>query len=39
MLDTGEVAVRLPPGRVVVSSLPVQGGLLPSDAAAWILTD
>ncbi|MBT0772219.1 glycoside hydrolase family 13 protein [Kineosporia sp. J2-2] len=38
MLNTGEVAVPLPPGRVVLSSLSVDGGLLPPDAAAWIVT-
>jgi alpha-glucosidase len=39
MLNTGAVAVPLPPGRVVLSSSPVEGGLLPPDAAAWIVTD
>ncbi|GAA3619903.1 glycoside hydrolase family 13 protein [Kineosporia mesophila] len=39
VLNTGEVAIPLPPGRVVLSSSPVEGGLLPPDAAAWIVTD
>jgi alpha-glucosidase len=39
MLNTGEVAVPLPPGRVVLSSSPTEGALLPPDAAAWIVTD
>ena len=38
MLNTGAVAVRLPPGRVVLSSSPTRGDLLPPDAAAWIVT-
>ncbi|MCD5310176.1 glycoside hydrolase family 13 protein [Kineosporia babensis] len=39
VLNTGAVAVPLPPGRVVLSSSPLAGELLPPDAAAWILTD
>ncbi len=39
LLNTGEVAVPLPPGRVVLSSSPTEGALLPPDAAAWIVTD
>ncbi|WP_285623335.1 glycoside hydrolase family 13 protein [Kineosporia sp. NBRC 101677] len=39
VLNTGAVAVPLPPGRVVLSSSPLEGELLPPDAAAWILAD
>ena len=36
MVNTGAAPVPLPPGDVVLSSVPVEGDLLPSDAAAWI---
>jgi alpha-glucosidase len=39
MINTGPAPVPLTPGEVVLCSLPVEGGLLPSDAAAWIVTD
>jgi alpha-glucosidase len=38
IVNTGSVPVPLPPGRVVRSSLPTEGNLLPADAAAWIVT-
>jgi alpha-glucosidase len=37
MVNTGTVPVPLPPGEVVLSSVPVEGNLLPGDAAAWLL--
>jgi alpha-glucosidase len=39
IVNTGSVPVPLPPGRVVLSSIPVEGNLLPGDAAAWIVTE
>ena len=39
IVNTGVEPIPLPPGRVVLSSVPVEGNLLPSDAAAWIVTD
>jgi alpha-glucosidase len=36
MVNTGAVPVPLPPGDVVLSSVPLEAGLLPADAAAWI---
>ena len=39
VVNTGRTPVPLPPGRVVLSSVPVEPGLLPSDATAWIVTD
>jgi alpha-glucosidase len=39
VVNTGAVPIPVPPGRVVLSSVPVEGNLLPSDAAAWIVTD
>ncbi len=39
MVNTGAAPVPLPPGRVVLSSVPTEGNLLPADAAAWIVTD
>jgi alpha-glucosidase len=38
IVNTGAVPVPLPPGRVILSSVPVEGGLLPGDAAAWVVT-
>ncbi|MFI7586860.1 glycoside hydrolase family 13 protein [Spongisporangium articulatum] len=38
MVNTSSAPIPLPPGRVVLSSLPLEGDLLPSDAAAWITT-
>jgi alpha-glucosidase len=38
MVNTGNVPVPLPPGEVALSSLPLEGNLLPADTAAWILT-
>jgi alpha-glucosidase len=38
MVNTSRAPVPLPPGDVVLSSLPLEGGLLPPDAAAWITT-
>jgi glycosidase len=35
--NLGPRAVPLPPGTVVVSSAPLQAGLLPPDATAWII--
>lgn len=37
VVNTAAVAVPVPPGTVVLSSLPLEGGLLPPDAAAWIV--
>jgi alpha-glucosidase len=39
IVNTGAEPVPLPPGRVVLSSLPVEAERLPSDAAAWVLID
>jgi alpha-glucosidase len=39
MVNTGSVPVPLPPGRVVLSSLPTEGDLLPGDGAAWLIMD
>jgi alpha-glucosidase len=39
LVNTGPVAVPLPPGRVILSSVPTEGNLLPTDATAWIRTD
>jgi alpha-glucosidase len=39
LVNTGSTPIPLPPGRVVLSSVPVEGGLLPADGAAWIVTD
>jgi alpha-glucosidase len=36
VVNTGQVAVPLPPGKVVLSSVATEGNLLPADAAAWI---
>ena len=38
MVNTGTVPVPLPPGEVVLASRPLEGNLLPADAAAWITT-
>ena len=38
MLNTGSAPIPLPPGEVALSSVPIEDGLLPADAAAWILT-
>jgi alpha-glucosidase len=38
VVNTGSVPIPLPPGDVVLSSIPVEGNLLPGDAAAWIRT-
>ncbi|QJY50260.1 glycoside hydrolase family 13 protein [Pseudonocardia broussonetiae] len=35
-LNTGTVAVPLPPGDVLLSSGPLRGGLLPPDTAVWL---
>ena len=34
----GPGAVALPPGTVVVASAPLEGGLLPADTTAWIIS-
>jgi len=39
IVNTSTVPVPLPPGRVVLSSVPVEGNLLPGDAAAWIISE
>ncbi len=39
VLNTGDENVVLPPGDVLVSSVPLVDGLLPGDAAAWVATD
>ena len=36
MVNTGTAPIPLPPGDVVLSSVPIEGGQLPSDAAVWI---
>jgi alpha-glucosidase len=38
VVNTGNVPAPLPPGHVVLSSLPTEGNLLPPNATAW-LTD
>ena len=35
----GETSVRLPAGEVVISSEPVADGVLPVDAAAWVVPE
>jgi alpha-glucosidase len=39
VVNTGREPVRLPAGRVVLSSVPVDDGALPADAAAWLVAD
>ena len=39
IVNTSSTPIPLPPGRVVLSSIPVEGNLLPGDAAAWIVTE
>jgi alpha-glucosidase len=39
IVNTGAVPVPLPPGRVVLSSVPIEANQLPADAAAWIVTE
>jgi alpha-glucosidase len=38
VVNTGGMPVALPAGDVVLASGPLDGGRLPSDAAAWIAT-
>ena len=35
VVNFGDRAITLPPGEVLLSSVPVDGGL-PTDAAAWV---
>jgi alpha-glucosidase len=35
-LNTGDTAVPLPPGELLLSSAPLVDGELPPDAAAWL---
>jgi alpha-glucosidase len=39
IVNTGTLPVPLPPGRVVLSSVPIEGDRLPGDAAVWIVTE
>ncbi len=36
-VNTGSTPVPLPPGEVLISSVPLAGGQLPSDAAVWLI--
>ena len=36
VVNTGPAAVPLPAGRVLLSSVPLEHGRLPGDAAAWV---
>jgi alpha-glucosidase len=36
VVNTGDEAVRLPPGEVLLASAPVSEGSLPADAAVWV---
>jgi alpha-glucosidase len=38
VVNTGAEPIRLPAGDVALSSVPVEGGLLPADAAAWVVS-
>ncbi|WP_328358439.1 glycoside hydrolase family 13 protein [Mycobacterium sp. NBC_00419] len=39
VLNTAASAVALPDGTVLAASAPVKDGMLPADAAAWLVTD
>lgn len=36
-LNTTTAPIPLPPGEVLLSSVPIEGGRLPADAAAWLV--
>jgi alpha-glucosidase len=39
IVNFSQTALELPPGRVVVSSAPLEAGALPADSAAWLIDE
>jgi alpha-glucosidase len=37
VLNTSPAPMPLPPGELLLSSVPIEGAVLPSDAAAWLV--